>query len=89
LCSSEVALSQEAVERLLGRLITDRQFRGLASGALDAACMREGFRLSTAELRLVSTLPFRRLEELAALLDPGLCRAGAAQAEAPSDPPNP
>jgi hypothetical protein len=69
-------MSQEAVERLLGRLITDERFRRLAAESLESACLREGYRLSPAELRLLSSLELQRIAELADLLDSGLCRTG-------------
>jgi hypothetical protein len=69
-------MSQEAVERVLGRLITDEQFRCQAADTLEAACYQEGYRISAAELRLLSRLELQRITELADRLDPGLCRVG-------------
>jgi hypothetical protein len=69
-------MSQEAVERLLGRLITDERFRLLAADSLESASLQEGYCLSSAELRLLSGLELQGVTELAGRLDPGLCRAG-------------
>jgi hypothetical protein len=68
-------MSQEAVERLLGRLITDERFRLGAAASLEAACVREGFRLSPAELRLLTALDLLQVAAFAGRMDPGLCRA--------------
>jgi hypothetical protein len=35
-------MSQEAVEQILGRLITDERFCGLAGTSLEATILREG-----------------------------------------------
>lgn len=70
-------MSQEAVERVLGRLISDKRFRRLAADSLEAACLQEGYRLSPEELRLLSGLELQQVAELAGRLNPGLCRAGA------------
>lgn len=71
-------MSQEAVERVLGRMITDERFRRLAVESLEAASMREGYHLSPAELLLLSSsLELQRIAELGDTLDAGLCRAGA------------
>jgi hypothetical protein len=69
-------MSQEAVERLLGRMITDKRFRRMAADSLEAVSLQEGYRLSPAELRLLSGLELQRVAELAGRLDPALCRAG-------------
>ncbi len=70
-------MSQESVERVLGRLITDEQFRRQAADSLEAACLREGYRLFPVELRLLSGLDMKGINELAGQLNPGLCRAGS------------
>jgi hypothetical protein len=69
-------MSQDAVERVLGRLITDERFRHKATDALEVVCMHEGYRLSPAELRLLSSLDLQCVTEFAGRLNPGLCRAG-------------
>jgi hypothetical protein len=69
-------MSQEAVERVLGRMITDERFRRLAVESLEAASRQEGYNLSPAELLLLSSsLELQRIIELADRLDSGLCRA--------------
>jgi hypothetical protein len=69
-------MSQEAVEGVLGRLITDERFRCLAADSLEAACLQEGYRLYPAELRLLSRLDLKHITAFAGRLNPGLCRAG-------------
>lgn len=69
-------MSQEAVERVLGRLITDERFRRQAVDSLAAASLREGYCLTPAELQLLSILDLQRITELADQLIPGLCRTG-------------
>ena len=69
-------MSQEAVERILGRLITDEKFRSRAVTSLETASLQEGYRLTPAELRLLSALEIQRIAELAVRLDSGLCRTG-------------
>lgn len=68
-------MSQEAVEGVLGRLITDEKFRSRAADSLEAVCLQEGYRLSPPELRLLSGLALQCFTEVAAQLDSGLCRA--------------
>lgn len=70
-------MSQEAVERVLGQLITDERFRRLASDSLETACLQQGYSLSAEEIRLLSGLEPQCISELASRLDPGLCRADA------------
>ncbi len=69
-------MSQEAVERILGRMITDKRFRTLAGESLESVSRQEGFQLNLTELRLLSALELQRFDELAGRLDPRLCRAG-------------
>jgi PAS domain-containing protein len=47
-------MSQDAVERLLGRLITDEHFRQMAVDSLFMACQQTGFLLSSTEMELLS-----------------------------------
>ena len=69
-------MAQETVERVLGRLITDVRFRRLAAEKLETACLQEGYRLSPAELLLLSNLEMKCIADLAGRLNPSLCRAG-------------
>jgi len=68
-------MSQEAVERVLGRLITDERFRRLAADSFELACRQEGYSLTAEELRLLSDFDVCGIAELAGRLNPGLCRA--------------
>lgn len=69
-------MSQRAVEHCLGRLITDRQFRRLASNSLARACRQLGFELTHTEIELLSHLDLTSLADVARYLDAGLHRAG-------------
>ena len=70
-------MTQEAVESLLGRLITDREFRILVDASLEKSCREAGYSLNPEELSLMSgSLDLQRISELGNMLDPGLCRAG-------------
>lgn len=69
-------MSQEAVEKLLGRMITDRRFCAIAGDSLEMASRQAGYCLSPAELSLLSdSLKLQRFSELGDLLSPGLQRA--------------
>ncbi len=74
-------MSQEAVERVLGRLITDERFRCHAANSLEEACRQEGYSLTTVELRLFSGLEMQSVTEFAGNLNPGLCRARGGRPE--------
>ena len=77
-------MSQEAVERLLGRLITDERFRSSAAESLEVVCLREGYSLSSEELSIMSGLDLGCVGEVSGRLDPRLCRAGAASGQNPT-----
>jgi hypothetical protein len=68
-------MSQEAVERVLGRLVTDERFRTRAFDSLEAASLQEGYLLTKVEQHLLSGLKLHAITEFAIQLDPGLCRA--------------
>ena len=70
-------MSQEAVERMLGRMLTDQRFRTLVGTSLESASREAGFQLNPVELRLLSALQPEGFAELAGRIDPGLCRAAA------------
>ena len=69
-------MSQDAVERLLGRFITDEHFRQMAVDSLFMACQQTGFLLSSTEMELLSGLDIDRFAESSRHIDLGLCRAG-------------
>lgn len=69
-------MSQEAVEQVLGRLLTDERFRRQAADSLEAACRQEGYRLIQGELQLLSGLDLRLMADLAGRFSRGLLRAG-------------
>ena len=76
-------MSQEAVERFLGRLLTDDEFRKRATTALADACREEGYSLSHEELRAIGPEDFERMKSVAEELDSSIkrfCRNSAGSA---------
>lgn len=69
-------MSQRAVERFLGRLITDDQFRLKASRSLSEACCEVGLDLTLGEMELLSRMEFGCLQPFSRRIDPGLRRTG-------------
>ena len=69
-------MSQDSVERLLGRLVTDARMRADIAAAPESVCRREGYDLTGGELSLVVKMNISIFELAAAGLDPSLCRAG-------------
>ena len=69
-------MSQDSVERLLGRLLTDASIRSDLSASPESVCRREGYDLTACELRLVAEINTNSFEPLAAGLNPSICRAG-------------
>ena len=69
-------MSQKAVELLIGRLITDDQFRQMASSSLSDACFEAGLELTPMEMDLLSRMELSCFANLSSCIDPGLCRAG-------------
>jgi len=72
-------MSQRAVERLIGRLITDDQFRRKACSSLSAACCEVGLELTPGEMALLSRMEFTCFTDLSRRLDPGLRRTGSSR----------
>jgi len=68
-------MSQDSVERLLGRLLTDVSFRASAAQSLEKICRQEGYSLTEGELSLVRRIDTSIFKILADRLDSGLCRA--------------
>ncbi|NVN89742.1 MAG: hypothetical protein HXX11_03990 [Desulfuromonadales bacterium] len=67
-------MSQIEVERFLGRIITDADFRTGAANSLNNTCYREGFALSAEEISLLRYLDFSRFGTIAESLDDSLRR---------------
>jgi len=67
-------MSQDSVERLLGRLLTDASFRADATAARENACRLEGYGLTKGELNLLARIDPLAFETVAVNLDPSLCR---------------
>ncbi len=67
-------MSQVEVERLLGRLITDADFRTRAEFSLLTTCFCEGIALSHQELSLLRTLDFSQFDHVAETLDDSVRR---------------
>lgn len=68
-------MSQDSVERLLGRLLTDVSFRANAAQSLENICRQEGYSLTEGELSLVARIDTGFFKMVADFLDSGLCRA--------------
>ena len=62
-------MSQEGVERLIGRLFTDERFRTMSNDQLEVICREAGYVLSKEEFRMVSQLDFASLSSIAETLD--------------------
>jgi len=62
-------MSQRDVERAIGRLLTDEQFRLACRKDPASACREAGFDLSPLELDALAALPFRALPRLVAQID--------------------
>ena len=67
-------MSQEAVERVLGRLLTDDDFRKRALMGLAAACRAEGYPLTEEELSAIKPQDLQCMDTLAVVLDPSIKR---------------
>ena len=67
-------MSQVEVERFLGRLITDAEFRAKAASSLITASYREGFTLTKEELLLLSYIDFSQFDLVAEALDDSIRR---------------
>ena len=66
-------MSQRAVERAVGKLVTDEGFRAAFYRAPSIAVLRAGLDLSVDELCALSSIPSEALTALAARLDDRIC----------------
>lgn len=67
-------MSQVEVERFLGRIITDADFRARAAGSLESACYHEGIVVSAEEMSLLLNTDFFLLGQASAIIDDSLKR---------------
>lgn len=86
-------MSQLAVERVLGRLLTDPEFRTEFLVQPVGVCRDQGLDLTSVELAALSRVDERALRALAAHLDPKIVRAftlraanGSGRSGAPQSP---
>jgi hypothetical protein len=68
-------MSQVEVERFLGRLITDADFRTRASSSLKNACYNVGVALSAEEMSFLGSIDFRQFGHIAETLDDSIRRS--------------
>ena len=69
-------MSQESVEKFLGRLITDDDFRELAKNSVAKASIEYGYTLTAAEQKILQSLDFDSFIFLASSIDRGIKRHG-------------
>jgi hypothetical protein len=67
-------MSQIEVERFLGRIITDENFRAMAAGSLENACYSTGFSLSVAEMSFLRNIDYSLVRLLAETIDDSIKR---------------
>ncbi len=67
-------MSQRAVERALGRLVTDPEFRRRFYREPERATLELGLELSREEIEALQKIPAPALAELEACIDDRLCR---------------
>jgi hypothetical protein len=67
-------MSQVEVERFLGRIITDADFRARAVTSLEKICFSEGFSLSAQEISILRHIDSPRFALIAETLDDSLRR---------------
>jgi predicted restriction endonuclease len=68
-------MSQDSVERFLGRIITDEKFRQKASKSLKSACTREGYLLSQKEIMFLEQVDYVMFSQIALDIDDAIKRA--------------
>jgi hypothetical protein len=68
-------MTQQAVERALGKLVTDEAFRERFFAAPIAACLEAGLTLSSVELEALSRLSPAQLAQFAEDIDARISRA--------------
>ncbi len=74
-------MSQEGVEKFLGRLLTDDAFRQRTANSPADACREEGYALSVEELQAIKGEDFARIDMVAQQLDSRIKRFGLPKAD--------
>lgn len=74
LAKSVEPMSQRAVERTLGRLVTDPDFRGRFHRDPERATLELGLELTPEEIDALMRIPAPALADLEARIDDRLCR---------------
>ena len=67
-------MSQIELERFLGRLITDADFRSRAAHSLKSTCCGEGIVLSSEEMSCLNHIDFPKFGQVADTLDDSIRR---------------
>ena len=78
-------MSQQVVERTLGKLLTDESFRERFLSAPRVAALQAGLRLSDIELAALSGLSRSARSSFSASLDPRICRLCPESASSPEE----
>ncbi len=78
------AMSQAAVERTLGKLITDECFRDRFFKDPAAATFCAGLELTCGELNALSRVPKKELRKFSASLDDRICRLPLEEGQRPA-----
>lgn len=73
-------MSQDVLERFLGRMMTDDLFRHRAMKSVEAACREDGFQLTVEEMILIRKEDIAFCGMIAENLDPGIKRYRAEKA---------
>ena len=68
-------MSQIEVERFLGRLITDVDFRARVVSSLESACYTNGFSLSAAEMSFLRNIDYTLIDMIAETIDDSIRRS--------------
>jgi hypothetical protein len=77
-------MSQIEVERFLGRIITDKDFRARAADSLENACYSNGFSLSVAELSFLRNIDYSLVKLIAETIDDSIRRTQSGNHYLPS-----
>ncbi len=70
-------MSQDSVERFLGRIITDEDFRECAKNSLPEACVKGGYSLTRHEIEILRILNFEQFVRVSKSIDKRIKRCGS------------